>query len=234
MKCLAVDDELLALDLLADNIQKVPFLHLVGRCRNAFETLQKIESERPDLVFIDIQMPGLTGVELVRSLQTIKPMVVFVTAYEDYALEGYALNVLDYLVKPVPFERFFIACQKAKEIYDLKNSAVETPQTSPFFFVNADYSLIKIVVEDILYIEGMKDYLKIHLSTLTKPIITRMSFKSIEEHLPEQQFFRVHKSYLVNIAKIQSIRSGFVFINNHKVPLSEIHREAFLKTLKLG
>jgi DNA-binding LytR/AlgR family response regulator len=243
IRCLAIDDESLALDLLEDNIKKVPFLNLVGRCRNAFEALEKIESEKPDLMFIDIQMPGLTGVELVRSLHTIKPMIVFVTAYENYALEGYTLNILDYLVKPVPFERFYIACQKAKEMYDLKNRVEEGPlpkesgfaiSKPPFFFVNADYSLVKITVENILYIEGMKDYLKIHLSTQPKPVITRMSFKMIEEHLPNEAFFRAHKSYLVNLSKIQSIRNGSVFIEKNAVPVSESQREELIRVLKLG
>jgi two-component system, LytTR family, response regulator len=243
IRCLAIDDEPLALDLLEDNIKKVPFLTLVGRCRNAFETLEKIESEKPDLLFIDIQMPGLTGVELVRSLHTAKPMIVFVTAYEHYALEGYTLNILDYLVKPVPFERFFMACQKAKEMYDLKNRVEEGPlpkesgfaiSKPPFFFVNADYSLVKITVDDILYIEGMKDYLKIHLSSQPKPVITRMSFKAMDEYLPNGLFFRTHKSFLVQTSKIQSIRNGYIFIDKHTIPVSENHREELMSFLKMG
>jgi two-component system, LytTR family, response regulator len=242
INCIAVDDEHLALDLLADNISKVPFLHLAKKCRNAFEALDALEKEDIHLIFLDIQMPGLTGLQFLKALQLKKPMVVMVTAYEQYALEGFNLNVTDYLMKPVSFDRFYQACQKAKELFDLKygENAIEMPQNTEggtlphFFFVNADYSLIKILTEDILYIEGMKDYLKIHLASQTKPVITRMSFKEIVEKLPAQGFARVHKSFMVNTLKIQSIRNSVIFINKHTVPLSDTMREDLMKTLKIG
>lgn len=241
--CIAVDDEHLALDLLADNIAKVPFLQLVKTCRNAFEALETIEKEDIHLIFLDIQMPGLTGIQFLNALRDKKPMVIMVTAYEQYALEGFSLNVTDYLLKPTSFERFYQACQKAKELFDLKQNnpqniypygAEGVTPTSNFFFVNADYSLIKIIADDILYIEGMKDYIKIHLEQQAKPIITRMSFKNIEEKLPTQGFFRVHKSFMVNIAKIQSIRNSVIFIHKHTIPLSENMREELIKILNIG
>jgi two-component system, LytTR family, response regulator len=253
INCIAVDDEYLALDLLADNISKVSFLHLIKKCRNAFEALDAVEKENIHLIFLDIQMPGLTGLQFLKALQHKKPMVVMVTAYEQYALEGFNLNVTDYLMKPVSFDRFYQACQKAKELFELKNgeNALEIPQNAQntdgtsrdtreggtiphFFFVNADYSLIKILTDDILYIEGMKDYIKIHLGSQTKPVITRMSFKDIVEKLPEQGFARVHKSFMVNTLKIQSIRNSVIFINKHTVPLSDTMREELMKTLKIG
>jgi two-component system, LytTR family, response regulator len=245
INCIAVDDEPLALDLLADNISKVPFLHLVKKCRNAFEALDAVEKEDIHLIFLDIQMPGLTGLQFLKALQHKKPMVVMVTAYEQYALEGFNLNVTDYLMKPVSFDRFYQACQKAKALFDLKNheNDFEIPQNTRnteggllphFFFVNADYSLIKILTDDILYIEGMKDYIKIHLASQTKPVITRMSFKDIVEKLPAQGFARVHKSFMVNTLKIQSIRNSVIFINKHTVPLSDTMRDDLMKVLKIG
>jgi DNA-binding LytR/AlgR family response regulator len=242
IKCIAVDDEPLALALLADNISKVPYLHLVKKCLNAFDALATLEKETIDLIFLDIQMPGLTGLEFLSALQNNKPMVVIVTAYEQYALEGFNLNVTDYLMKPVAFDRFYQACQKSKELYDLKNNPQSTtlnPQntegvaTHNFFFVNADYSLVKILFDDILFIEGMKDYLKIHLHSQPKPVIPRMSFKQIEEKLPSNDFVRVHKSFMVNTAKIQSIRNGVVFIGKHTIPLSDTMREDLMKKLKI-
>jgi two-component system, LytTR family, response regulator len=242
INCIAVDDEPLALDLLADNISKVPYLTLVKKCGNAFEALDVLEKEDIDLIFLDIQMPGLSGLQFLNALQNKKPMVVMVTAYEQYALEGFNLNVTDYLMKPVSFDRFYQACQKAKELFDLnQNSKLKFEEqnteggTLPhFFFINVEYSLIKVMSDDILYIEGMKDYIKIHLSSQIKPLITRMSFKNIEEKLPSQGFFRVHKSFMVNTVKIQRIRNGVIFINKHTVPLSENMREELMKILKIG
>jgi two-component system, LytTR family, response regulator len=250
INCIAVDDEHLALDLLADNISKVPFLQLIKKCRNAFEALDALEKEDIHLIFLDIQMPGLTGLQFLKALQHKKPMVVMVTAYEQYALEGYNLNVTDYLMKPVSFDRFYQACQKAKDLFDLKNLektfentqnviasdsvATEGGALPHFFFVNADYSLIKILSDDILYIEGMKDYIKIHLASQTKPVITRMSFKDITEKLPALGFARVHKSFMVNTLKIQSIRNSVIFINKHTVPLSDNMRDDLMKVLKIG
>jgi DNA-binding LytR/AlgR family response regulator len=255
INCIAVDDEPLALDLLADNISKVPYLTLIKKCRNAFEALDVLEKEDIHLIFLDIQMPRLTGLQFLNALQTKKPMVVMVTAYEQYALEGFNLNVTDYLMKPVAFERFYQACQKAKELFDLKNkdnlgqNTLEIAQNTVevrnpdsfgkggvsqhFFFVNVEYSLIKILSDDILYIEGMKDYLKIHLASQTKAVVTRMSFKAIEEKLPPNVFFRVHKSFMVNTLKIESIRNGMIAIGKHSIPVSENMREDLMRLLKI-
>jgi two-component system, LytTR family, response regulator len=246
INCIAVDDEPLALDLLADNISKVPYLNLIKKCRTAFEALDVLEREKIHLIFLDVQMPRLTGLQFLNALKNKKPMVVMVTAYEQYALDGFNLNVTDYLMKPVAFERFYQACEKAKELFELKNKdnlALKIPENvvytegspSPhFFFVNVEYSLVKILSDDILVIEGMKDYLKIHLASQPKAVITRMSFKAIEEKLPMHLFFRVHKSFMVNTSKIQSIRNGMIFINKHEIPLSENMREELMKKLNIG
>jgi two-component system, LytTR family, response regulator len=253
INCIAVDDEPLALDLLADNISNVPYLNLIKKCRTAFDALDVLEREDIHLIFLDVQMPRLTGLQFLNALNNKKPMVIMVTAYEQYALEGFNLNVTDYLMKPVAFERFYQACEKAKELFDLKNKAFLTEtnddlaQKMPenavytegsfaphFFFVNVEYSLVKILSDDILYIEGMKDYLKIHLASQPKAVITRMSFKAIEEKLPMPLFFRVHKSFMVNTSKIQSMRNGMIFINKHEIPLSENMREELMKKLNIG
>jgi DNA-binding LytR/AlgR family response regulator len=234
LNCIAVDDENLALDLIEDNILKVPFLNLVKRCKNAFEAMEVLQKQDIDLVFLDIQMPGITGVQFLQTL-TNSPMVIFVTAYKQYALEGYNLNVVDYLLKPIDFERFLKAVNKAAELYSLKqklpeNEGVKDTKVSTIF-VNADYSLVKIKTEEITYIEGLKDYIKIHLNTSTKPIVTRMTMKSIEEKLPSPDFFRVHKSFIISLDKIESIRNLKIKIGNAQIPVSESYTEEFFKLI---
>jgi DNA-binding LytR/AlgR family response regulator len=234
LKCIAVDDENLALDLIEDNILKVPFLNLVKRCKNAFEAIEVLQNEEIDLIFLDIQMPGITGVQFVQSLPN-SPMVIFVTAYKQYALEGFELNVIDYLLKPIDFERFLKAVNKAYELFNLKHKTEiieEVPEPKPTtIFVNADYSLVKLKIDEITYIEGLKDYIKIHLSTATKPIITRMTMKSIEEKLPSSDFFRVHKSFIVSLDKIESIRNLKIKMGNAQIPVSESYSEEFFKLI---
>lgn len=273
LRCLAVDDEMLSLDLLEDNIRRIPFLHLAGRCSNAFEALSLMQKERIDLIFLDIQMPGLTGVQFLESLASHRPMVIFVTAYKKYALDGFELDVLDYLVKPVPFERFMKAVNKAAAWHAMKTAAVapvaaplaeehisrspipetkpvnasgETtqqaslpneshPVTSPdnneFFFVNVEYNLVRIAFREISYIEGLKDYVKIHLHQQPKPVITRMSMKSITDKLPVKQFMRVHKSYIISMDKISSVRKNRIYIEHFVIPVSDSYRDEFFRRI---
>lgn len=227
MRCIAIDDEPLALELLQDNISKLPFLHLVAACDNAMEALQVMEKEPVDLIFLDIQMPGLTGLQLIQSM-TVKPMFILITAYEKYALEGFNLNVVDYLVKPVALDRFIKACYKAKELFELKNVAKENaiPAEAEYFFVNVEYSQVKVTIADIMYIEGLKDYIKIHLKSSSKPIVTRMPMKTIEEQLPAKQFIRIHKSYIAGISYITSVRKTSLFIGAIELPVSDHYRDA--------
>ncbi|HTB26571.1 MAG TPA: DNA-binding response regulator, partial [Puia sp.] len=196
LNCIAVDDEKLVLDLLVDNIQKVPFLHLVNRCKNAMEAADTLHKEKVDLLFLDIQMPGLNGLQFLESLHN-PPMVIFVTAYKDYAFDGFNLGVVDYLLKPVSFERFLKACNKAQDLFNLQKNAPKE-EVPDYFFVYVEYNQIKIMIPDILYIEGMKDYVKIFLSTSTRPVITKMSLKTLEEKLSSYQFVRTHKSYILS------------------------------------
>src|SRR5882724_3963951 len=177
LNCIAVDDEKLVLDLLIDNIQQVPFLHLVKRCKNAMEAAEVLHQEKIDLIFLDIQMPGLNGLQFLESLHN-PPMVIFVTAYKDYAFDGFNLNAVDYLLKPVSFERFLKACNKAHDLYNLQNNPAQKDEPLDYFFVYVEYNLVKVIFSEILYIEGMKDYVKIFIESSTKPVITKMSLKA--------------------------------------------------------
>ena len=230
INCIAIDDEELALELLEDNIKKVPFLNLVGIFTNPLKAMKLIQEQGIDLVFLDIQMPELSGLQLIKSIQQ-KPMFILVTAYEKFALEGYDLDVVDYLLKPVPLERFIKACNKAADFYQLKQRAKSAnfSATPDYFFVNVDYSLLKIIKSDIIYIEGLKDYVKIHIKSSTNPVVTRMTMKGLEEYLHEG-FIRIHKSFIVSISSITSVRKASVFIASLELPVSENYLEA-LKTL---
>jgi two-component system LytT family response regulator len=232
MKCIAIDDEPLALKLLEDNISKLPYLELVASCRNVFDAMKVLEVNTIDLMFSDIQMPGLTGIQFVGSLQR-KPMVIFITAYKQYALEGFDLEVVDYLVKPVALDRFIKACNRAKELFELKsNKNQKTTSQADYFFVNADYSQIKIMFDDIVWLEGLRDYVKIHLKSTNRPLIVRISLKTLESQLPTSKFIRIHKSYIVPIATITAIRKTSLFIKDMELPIGDAFREIVEKLTK--
>ncbi len=230
MRCIAVDDEKLVLDLLVDNISQVPYLHLVKACKNAMEAIEVLQQDKIDLIFLDIQMPKLSGLQLIQTLQH-PPMIILVTAYESYALEGYNLNVVDYLLKPVSFERFLKACNKAKELFDLQQDKT-TEQSPGHLFVNVEYTLVKISFPDILFVEGLKDYLKIHLASSPKATLTKMSLKAMEEKLPAGKFIRVHKSFIVAMDKVTVIKRDFICIGNQEVPVSDFYKENLSRLTK--
>lgn len=227
LKCIAIDDEELALELLEDNISKIPYLKLAGKFSNPLKAIQFLQEENIDIVFLDIQMPGLSGLKFVKSLPQ-KCMYIFITAYEKYALEGYHLNVVDYLLKPVALERFVQACNKALELSHLKNKPSINPATShsSYFFINANYSLLKINFAEIMWIEGLKDYIKIHLKSSAKPVVSKMSMKSIEEQLPSSVFLRIHKSYIVSKDFITSIKKTSIFLENIELPVGDTYKDA--------
>lgn len=229
IQCIAVDDEPLALELLADNISKVPYLHLVAKCSDAFEATQVMQQHQVDLIFIDIQMPGMTGLQFIESMVN-KPMVILVTAYKQYALEGFDLHVVDYLLKPVSIERFIKACNKAQELYALKHNAAGNP-TPGYIFLNVGYSLQKIVLSDIIWIEGLRDYIQIHLKSTPKPVLVRMSVKAIEEQLPSQQFVRIHKSHIVAVDSVTAIRKNSVFIGEKELPVGDTFSDVIGKLI---
>jgi two-component system LytT family response regulator len=234
LRCIAIDDEELALELLEDNIRKVPFLELVAACNNPLEALKVMQDQPVDLIFLDIQMPGLTGLQFIQSGLAASCMFILITAYEKYALEGYTLDVVDYLVKPVALDRFLKASNKALELHQLRAKAkTDTPGAPPadYFFVNVDYSLLKVQKSDIAWIEGLRDYIKIHLLSTPKPILTRMSIKAIEEQLTGFPFIRIHKSYLVSVPSITSVRKNSVFIQSMELPIGENYRETFFNAI---
>ncbi len=234
LKCIAVDDESLARKLIEENVQQLPFLELVATCKNPFEAMEVLQREQVDLMFLDIQMPGMLGTKFLTSLRE-KPMVIFVTAYANYAVESYDLEVVDYLLKPVSMERFTKAALKAYENWQLRQKSLfiaEQTSVSPaHFFVNVEYSLVKIMVDDITHIEGMKDYVKIFLTTAKRPVLTKSTLKGIEEKLPSGRFFRVHKSFILNVDKVASIRSHQVTIGEHEIPVSESNLEELMRLL---
>jgi len=224
IRCIAVDDERLLRDLLEDSISQVPFLQLTATCKNAMEACNVMESGQVDLIFLDIQMPGLNGLQFLAALKN-PPMVILVTAYEQYALEDFNLQVIDYLLKPFSFERFLKACNRANELFHLQNPVAGTPELQDFF-VNVEYTQVKIIAADIEYIEGLKDYIKIYLSTAEKPILTRMTMKAIEEKFPAGTLIRCHKSFLVAAKKISTIKRDFVCIGKKEIPVSESYKDS--------
>lgn len=233
IRCLLVDDEKLALELMEDNVLKVPFLKLVGKCKNALEALDFLRRETVDLIFLDIQMPGISGIQFLNSLPN-PPMVIMATAYENYALDGFNLDVVDYLVKPIAFDRFLKAVNKAHELFTLRQQK-DAPvvkeaeaEEQDFLFVNADYSIVRINIPEILYVEGLKDYVKIYLEGAAKPVITRLSMRYMEEKLPVKNFARVHKSFIVALNKITAFKRGRIMVGNMDIPVSDNYKDKIL------
>lgn len=228
IRCIAIDDEPYALQIIADDIQKIPFLELLNVFSNALEAEQFLSKHTVDLIFLDIQMPTLTGTQFLRRLEST-PMVIFTTAYEQYALEGYELNITDYLLKPVPFERFLKAANRAFELHLLKvkEELPVLPEERLFFFIHSEYKQIKLFYDDILYIEGLKDYVKIFIRDTSKPVLTRMNLKTIENKLVANQFCRVHQSYIVSLDKIISFQKTKLLVNKQEIPIGRRFLEEF-------
>ncbi|MEI8049517.1 MAG: LytTR family DNA-binding domain-containing protein [Bacteroidota bacterium] len=228
IRCIAIDDEPLAVKKIAGYIQKVPFLELVAECRSASEAMSTLDSTDVQLLFIDINMPDISGMEFVKSL-TNKPYIVFTTAYSEYAVEGFQVEAVDYLLKPITFSNFLKAATKVKNLMELtsNNQKESFRTTANHLFVKSDYKLIRIELDDIKYIESQHEYIKIHLVNST-PVMTQLSLKSMEEQLPSDRFMRVHRSYIVNLAKISVIeRNRIVFDGKVYIPVSEQYKEKF-------
>ncbi len=228
--CLIVDDEPLALDLIESYVKRTPFLELVGRCSSPFEAMEVLDTQKVDLMFLDIQMPELNGLEFSRTLSNSDVRIVFTTAFEQYALDGFKVDALDYLLKPFNYEEFLKAANKAKDWFALvdKGQQVSAGDNNDFIFVKSGYKLVKIKINDILYFEGVKDYVKIHLqSQPTKPIMSLMSLKSLEEQMSEKKFMRIHRSFIVNLDSIEAIERGQVLINKVSITVADNYKDRF-------
>ena len=243
IKVLAIDDEPLALQQLVSYIQKVSFLQLVGQCQSALEAKEFLNREPVDAVFCDINMPDLNGMDFVKSLAA-PPLIVFTTAYSEYAVEGFKVNAVDYLLKPFGLDDFRRAANRLKERLETSPVAVpvaEMPQSNAeeddTIFIKTDYKVVKIAISDIRYIEGMSEYLKIHLEGQPKPLVTLLSMKKMEEYLPPS-FMRIHRSYIVNLKKIQEVNKNRVIMDaDTYLPIGDNYKEAFndyLNTRFLG
>lgn len=244
LHCIAVDDEPLALGLVCAFIEKTPFLTLAGRYTSAVEALQGLQQYEVDVLFLDIQMPDLTGIELARVLDKASgtgfggsasaPRIVFTTAFNQFALEGFRVDALDYLLKPFNYEEFLRAATKAKAYFDLVrkagNGIVEAAASPPaegYLFLKVEYQLVRVAYHDILYIEGLKDYVKVHLVGESRPLLSLTSLKNLEEKLPAQRFMRVHRSYIVGLDKIEALTRSSIQIGPETIPVSEQYKEIF-------
>lgn len=232
MKCIIIDDEALARRLLKDHISKIPELELVAVCESPLQARTVIANENIDLIFLDIQMPELTGVDFLKTLKT-RPLTIFITAYPDYALQSYELDVIDYLLKPVSFERFYQAVSKAIDYFSYRKTDLPPLQSvandvydKGYFYAKADYKIVRINFREILFVEGLKEYVQIH--TENKKVVTYFSMHKMEELLPDDSFLRVHKSYIINLQKIDAIQGNRISIAGRQVPVSKTQREEFL------
>lgn len=227
MRCMVVDDEPFALRLIGDDIGKIPFLKLIASHSSSVDALNFLQKNPVDLLFLDIQMPVMMGTQFLRTLKD-PPLVIITTAFEQYAVEGFELDVIDYLLKPIPFERFLKAVNKAKEQRYLRLQSAGG-QEDAFFFVRAEYKEIKIFFKDILHVEGLKDYVKIFLTSQSRPVMTRMNLKAIEAKLPADLFCRIHNSFIVPFSKISSSQRSQVFIGQTSIPVGDKYAADFRK-----
>jgi two-component system, LytTR family, response regulator LytT len=231
LRTIAIDDEPLALRLVSDYISKTPFLELVGAFDNPLDAIDFLSSQSVNLIFVDIQMPDLTGIEFARSLEDVTK-IIFTTAYEKYALEGFKLNAIDYLLKPFSYEEFLKAAQKARKQSELEaNSLPSIEANSQFLFLKSEYKIRRINFNDILYIEGLKDYIKVYTTGEDKPVLSLNSMKSLEQKLPESKFMRVHRSFIVNLEKIETIERSRIIFGKTYIPVSDQYKDKFQEYL---
>ena len=225
IRTIAIDDEPLALQLLTSYIEKTPFMKLNGAFDNPIDAMEFLNEQDVDLMFIDIQMPDLTGIEFARILEN-PPKLVFTTAYEKYALEGFKLEAIDYLLKPFGYEDFFKAAQKAQK--QIKYESKETVEANNnFLFLKSDYKIRRINFNDIIYIEGLKDYVKVFLQHQDKPVMSLNSLKALETKLPGEKFMRVHRSFIVNLEKIETIDRSRIVFGKEYIPVSDQYKKQF-------
>jgi len=229
IRCIAIDDEPLALRQIVGYIKKTPFLELAGQCESALQAIELLENFPVDLMFVDINMPDLSGMEFVKTLEN-PPKIVFVTAYSEYAVEGFRVDAADYLLKPISYGDFLKSANKVKSLFDAINLKAEKVNSNEdFLFIKSEYKILRINFDDIKYIEGMSEYIRIHL-TNARPVMTLLSMKAIDEILPSGRFMRVHRSYIVNLSKISVIeRNRIVFDGKVYIPVSDQYKSSFQK-----
>ncbi len=231
INCIVIDDEPLARKGLKEYIADVDFLNLVGEFDNALKAAEIIGRGEVELLFLDIQMPKITGLDFFKTLQG-PPPVIFTTAYPQYALEGFEVNALDYLVKPISFDRFFKAVLKAKEFYEVRDTNRKETGSPDYFFIKADNKLVKILFDEVLYVEALQNYVTIH--TATKKYMTYLTFKLVEDYLPADKFLKVHKSYIVAASKIESIEGNDIRIGQQHIPISRNQKDEVMEKLLKG
>lgn len=226
LSCLIVDDEPFALDLVEDYVKKTPFLELKGKCLSAQEVLQKLADDKIDLLFLDIQMPDMNGLELSKTLSA-STKVIFTTAFKDYAFEGFKVDAVDYLLKPFNYQEFLKASNKALKLVSNGEDKNKDSEVNRFIFVKSEYRQLKINLNDVFYFEGLKDYVKIWLKSQPKPVLTLMSLKALEAELPVDKFMRVHRSFIIALDKIDFVERGRVKINNQFITIAEQYKTRF-------
>lgn len=234
ISCLIVDDEPAALEMVRRYAEKTPFLQMEGAFLNSLEVLEYLEQHiAPDLIFLDIQMPDLNGMELAKMLPE-STKIIFTTAFDKYAIDGYKVNAVDYLLKPIDYAEFLTAANKVKEKLYIADKSDNIPreEQEDFIFVKSEYKQLKINLSDILYIEGLKDYVKIYLNTEPTPLLSLISLKKFEELLPSHQFMRVHRSYIVALNKIDQIERSQVIIRSERINIAEQYKDAFHEFIK--
>lgn len=240
LKCVAIDDEPLALELLAKFISQTAFLKLEGKFSNAIEALAFINQNEIQLIFMDIQMPDLSGMELARILDgkknSDKTRIIFCTAYHQFAIEGYKVEALDYLLKPYSYEDFLIAATKAYQYFDRISNASTPKVAEPaaqqdYIFLKVEYQLVKVMLKDITHVEAYKDYVKVHLRSKANPLLSLTSMKSMEELLPSDRFMRVHRSFIVALDQIDSVSKNVIQIGSHQIAVGENYKDQFLEFL---
>lgn len=231
INCLIIDDEPLAVDILASYIQKVSFLKLEASCNDPLQALDYLNSNQVDLLFLDVHMPGINGLDFFRTLHK-KPEVIFTTAYSKYAFEGFELKAIDYLLKPISLERFITSVNRAKDYIDHKNNVVLAEKD--YFFINASYKIHKVFYCDIIYLEGLKDYTKIYLEGNPNPLLILQNLKYFEDFLPKEDFVRIHRSFMIPVRKLNTITRKLVTIGNFSMPVSDNYRDRLFSIINAG
>ncbi|MCQ2235469.1 MAG: LytTR family DNA-binding domain-containing protein [Bacteroidales bacterium] len=249
IQTLVVDDEPLAQNLVAQYVQQTPFLELCGQCSNAKEAYDRISEGNVDLIFLDVQMPGMSGLTLMKSMpesSALRPKVIFTTAFSEYAIEGFKLDAVDYLLKPFDFDEFLKAAVKAQRQIELEQQAysnannasfsTDTNNEEDYFFVKSEYKLVRIDIPKIIYIEGLKDYIKIYLENESKPILTLQSLKAVERRLSSPDFIRIHRSFIININHVRGIDRAGVILSfnqtNTTIPIGDGYRATFMQLIE--